>query len=278
MAKTAVIWCFYFVELPVSGVHGVRGASLTARSWSGSPSRQRGAAATARLSLFLWFSPLASQRFEQFGHWISTADHLFSHVRMENTHLHLSRAPQTRICQWWSLCQVYCVEAGTFSPSSSNKWTMAFFFLPVLIALMQHSCSPRLKSVSVPSSTNSPWGDRRTIKSRIKFPWLNRQSLNISVWRFLPSSPFSARCTKHPLCLFLSEKKNQQEQPVSDLRPTLNKIWFSVRPQQVPPPPNSPRTTLQSCPSTLRSQVLVVWARSWVNLCRLLPSTSSEYS
>lgn len=57
----------------------------------------------------------------------------------------------------------YCVEEAIFSPSSSSQCTMPLFFIfisPLLLqftALMQHSCSPIVKHVSVPSSTNSPW-------------------------------------------------------------------------------------------------------------------------
>lgn len=65
-----------------------------------------------------------------------------------------------------SLLRHYCVEAGILSPSSSKQCTMPLFFFPPLVALMQHSCSPTMKCVSVPSSTNSPCGTvQKTLRS-----------------------------------------------------------------------------------------------------------------
>lgn len=41
-------------------------------------------------------------------------------------------------------------------PSTRSVWMMPSLLLPLLTALMQQSWSPRVKCVSVPSSTNSP--------------------------------------------------------------------------------------------------------------------------
>lgn len=96
-----------------------------------------------------------------------------SHSKPVYIHLSVSLSPSTH--------GVYSVHSATSFPSTRSVWIMPSLLLPLLTALMQQSWSPRVKWVSVPSSTNSPCvregervgGQRKVIWINLKRPYLH---------------------------------------------------------------------------------------------------------
>lgn len=118
-----------------------------------------------------------------------------------------------------SLLRHYCVEAGILSPSSSKQCTMPLFFFPPLVALMQHSCSPTMKCVSVPSSTNSPCGTvQKTLRSfRIPAAVQSFTGENVNFLHLKMASEAEFHCQNRlfPLNFILKGTLQRTETPVS---------------------------------------------------------------
>lgn len=63
----------------------------------------------------------------------------------------------------------YSNASGISLSSTMSVWIIPSLLFPLLTALMQQSCAPILKCVSVPSSTNSPW-HRNTGERKVRHP------------------------------------------------------------------------------------------------------------